>query len=446
MNRRPIKTLWTGLVAGIVALAASNGFGQQAVDAPAPPQIESIPTIGAAPLPQPAQPGALTVAQLEQMAMAHNPTLAQAARRVEALQGEQLQVGLYPNPVVGYQAEEIGDNGSAGQHGMFFTQEIVTANKLGLNRAVVSHEVQQAQWDFQIQQHRVVNAVRSRAYEALAAQRTVDLTEDLVRIGASAVQAAEQLYEAREVSQVDVLQARVEANSARLRLVAARKSYAAAWRQLAAVIGTPAMEPAPIAEAWDEGLPDLAWETAVAELIGESPQIARARAEVERARCALARAFAGQTPNFETGASVRYNDDSNDTTLSLQIGVPLLIHDRNQGNILKAHSELGAAQRNVDRVGLLLQEQLAEAFRQYEVAREQVEQYRQAILPDAKRSLDLVRIGYQQGEFGYLELLTAQQTYSRTNVTYVESLRELWLSAVQIEGMLMAGGLEAPGP
>jgi outer membrane protein TolC len=117
-----------------------------------------------------------------------------------------------------------------------------------------------------------------------------------------------------------------------------------------------------------------------------------------------------------------------------------------QGNILKAQAELAAAQHEVDRVELLLQDRLAEVFRDFDVAREQVAQYRQEILPDAKRSLDLVRAGYQQSEFGYLELLTAQQTYARTNLAYVERLRDLQLRAVQIDGMLLTGGLEAPGP
>ena len=64
------------------------------------------------------------------------------------------------------------------------------------------------------------------------------------------------------------------------------------------------------------------------------------------------------------------------------------------------------------------------------------------ILPDAKQSLEIVRIGYEQGEFGYLELLTAQRTYFRVNLAYVESLREYWINRVRIEGMLMTGGLQ----
>jgi cobalt-zinc-cadmium efflux system outer membrane protein len=135
----------------------------------------------------------LSIAQLEQMAESRNPTLAQAARRFQALHGQQVQVRLYPNPVIGYQTEEIGDNGSAGQHGMFFSQEIVTANKLGLNRAGASHEVRQAEWDWQMQRQRGLNDVRARAYEVLAARRTMEIADELVRIGQAAVDVAQRL-------------------------------------------------------------------------------------------------------------------------------------------------------------------------------------------------------------------------------------------------------------
>jgi cobalt-zinc-cadmium efflux system outer membrane protein len=427
--------------------------GQQTDSLPRPAQVlsDAAPRVAALPFTQPpavhertVPPTALTFQQLEQLAAVHNPTLGQAARRVEALEGEQVQVGLYPNPVAGYISEEIGEEGQAGQHGVYVRQELVTANKLGWNRAVASQEVLQAQWELQVQQWRVTNAVRIQAYEVLAAQRTVEVTEELFAIGKAAVDAAERLFQARQVSQVDVLQARVEANSAQLHLIAARKTRDAAWRRLVIVIGVPDMKPAPLVNRLDDVLPEIAWSDTVQHLRDESPQVAAARTGVERARHAVARACAGRTPNIETGAAVRRNDLSESTTLSLQIGVPLMIFDRNQGNIMRAQAELMEAQQNLERVELQLQDRLAEVYREYEIAREQVTQYRQAILPDARKSLELTRAGYQQNEFGYLELLTAQQTFTRTNLAYIAALRELWLSITKIDGMLLTGGLEAP--
>jgi cobalt-zinc-cadmium efflux system outer membrane protein len=65
-------------------------------------------------------------------------------------------------------------------------------------------------------------------------------------------------------------------------------------------------------------------------------------------------------------------------------------------------------------------------------------------LPNAKSSLELVRDGYQAGEFGFLNLLVAQRTYSQTNLAYVEALRELWSAAVEIRGLLLNNSLEGP--
>jgi cobalt-zinc-cadmium efflux system outer membrane protein len=209
-------------------------------------------------------------------------------------------------------------------------------------------------------------------------------------------------------------------------------------------VGLPDMQPSQLADRLDEDLPEVSWKETSAKLLSQSPQLARAHAGVERARWAIARACAGRVPNIETGAAIRYNDDSHDTTLSLQFGVPLMIFDRNQGNLIKAYAELAAAQRDVERIELVLQDRLAEVYRDYEVAREQAEQYRRDILPDAKQALELTRRGYEQGEFPYLALLTAQQTFARTNLAYVARLRELWLATVQIQGMLLNGGLELP--
>ena len=91
----------------------------------------------------------VTLAELEEMAERCNPTLAQAAARAQCL-----QVGLYPNPVVGYLGSEIGNSGRAGQQGGFIGQEVVTAGKLRLNRAVAGQEIHQAEYAWATQRFR----------------------------------------------------------------------------------------------------------------------------------------------------------------------------------------------------------------------------------------------------------------------------------------------------
>ncbi len=394
---------------------------------------------GAAPPPQ-----IWTVAELEQVAMAHNPTLSQAARRVQALRGKHLQAGLYPNPVVGYEGEEIGHDGRAGQQGFFVGQHIVTAGKLQWDRAVVGREIAAAEHQWAMQRLRVANDVHVAAHRVLAAQRTVDLSEQLLEIGRESLRAAEQLLAAQEVSRVDVLQTRIDANSARLERDKARHALTAQWRSLANLAGVPDLPQAPLQEPGDAVDSLLEWNATMARLLAESPERMRATAEVERARAALSRACAGRVPDFELEAGVRYNFGAEETLATVGVAVPLQLFDRNQGNIARAQAELAAAQQETRRVELSLRDRLAAEFQRYLDARETVAQYRGSILPDADAALTLVREGYAQGELGYLDLLTAQQTYFRTHLALVDALRDVHVSRIRIEGLLLAGGLERP--
>ena len=168
----------------------------------------------------------MSLDELEEMAQRCNPALAQAAARVEAARGEWLQAGLYPNPRGGYLASEINDEHQAGQQGAFFGQEIVTAGKLRRSRDAAAQAVRQAECALAAGRCRVLSDVRRAFYDALVAQRSVELTGQLVRVGQEGERAAESLLRAKEVSRVDVLQARIEADSARILAEKARNRLA----------------------------------------------------------------------------------------------------------------------------------------------------------------------------------------------------------------------------
>jgi outer membrane protein, heavy metal efflux system len=386
-------------------------------------------------------PAGMTLADLEQIALANNPTLVQASARVRALRGTCLQVGLYPNPTLAYQGDEIGNEGKAGFQGARVGQEIVTGGKLGLRRTVAAHEVEQAEHALEAQHQRVRNDVRSDAYDVLFAQRAVELNQQLLLIAQEGLKTAEGLLVAKEVSRIDVLQARIEVDTAGLQLVNAQNRYRAAWQRLAAVLGTPAMQPVPLLANLEEMSVELNWDDAWARLLQQSPELSEARVGVQRARCAVAQQCAERVPNVGVQAGVQYDTLSQFTIASAEVGVALPIFNRNQGNIYRAEAEQIAAEHEVRRIELVLQDRLAAVFEQYANAREEVGRYAADILPNAKTSLELVRAGYRQGQLDYLTLLTAQRTYFRVNLTYLESLRQYRTSSVAIEGLLLSGGL-----
>jgi cobalt-zinc-cadmium efflux system outer membrane protein len=384
----------------------------------------------------------MTLADLEQIALESNPTLSQSRMAIRSSQGRYLQAGLYPNPGVVYIADEIGNDGSTGLQGAGVVQPFVTGGKLRLDRAAASHAVAQARHGWDIQLRRVMNDVRSGYYEVLMAQKMIEVNQRLVGFGEKGAAVIQQLYEAEEVSRYDVLQARIEADQARLNLNAAENRHQAAWRRLVAIVGRPQMAPARLAGEVEEDLPQFRYEEVLADLLARSPELAHARSGVQKARCELARQCAEPIPDIEVGTAVKYDDATRFTVVDLEVGLRLPLFNRNQGNIVAARAALIAAEREVQRVKLDLQVRLTAAFEQYATARWQVETYQGLLLPNARKSLDMVQAGYLGGEFPYLTFLTGQRTYFRVNLDYLARLSELWTQSVELEGLLLTGGLD----
>ncbi len=439
------------LADGMVVAQAPQRQGSTAV--PDPLEISSPRLAHRAVAPEPllpptqttdAAPGSpLTREELQSIALECNPAFRQARARIEAAQGKWIQAGLPPNPVAGYSGEDIGEAGRAGKQGFFVSQEWVTGGKLQLDRAIACHEIEQARQQWLAAQQRVLNDAAMAFYDALAAQQGLALAEQVNRIGEEGLRATEQLLAAKEVSRVDLLQARVEAASASLQRDTAASRHQEAWRRLAAIVGRPDLPPGPLAGSLEADLTALSWESVLTRLLAQSPELARARAAAERARCVVARQQAERIPNLLLQAAVQHDNSNGDDVARVEMGLPLPIFNRNQGNIARAQAEWAAAQDEVRRVELGLQERLAPIFFRYAAAQREAEVYRERILADAKSSLDLLAIGYRQGEIGYLALLTAQRTYFSAATAYLENLRQAQTNRVALEGLLLRGGLNA---
>jgi hypothetical protein len=108
------------------------------------------------------------------LAANNNPTLRQARLHISAELGKALEAGLYPNPILSYEAEQIfvdapGDVDSPGEfQGAIVQQRIVTAGKRELSREKYLRRARVSEHQAMAQQFRVCNEVRIHFYRALA--------------------------------------------------------------------------------------------------------------------------------------------------------------------------------------------------------------------------------------------------------------------------------------
>ena len=259
----------------------------------------------------PAQPSgpALHLEDLEQMALAANPTLVQAAAEIRAAQSRKRQAGLYPNPTVGYTGSEIrGGSFRGGEQGFFVQQNIVLGGKLGLSKNVLEQERKEAETEAEEQKLRVLNGVQILFYQALAAQKMVNLRQQMEKLAQDAVQTAHQLANVGQADQPDVLQAEVEADQADIALDASMEAQLRVWKELAAVIGKPELPLARL-EGNLEDLPSVNGDELLQTILRESPSVKIAALNVKRAEAELARARREPIPDLQIRAGLQQDRD-----------------------------------------------------------------------------------------------------------------------------------------
>jgi cobalt-zinc-cadmium efflux system outer membrane protein len=427
--------------------------GQAPRDEHAPPQTpsnESLQTVAAGPL--------LRLADLERMAFEGNPTMAQAEAAIRAAEGRRVQAGLWPNPIIGYVGSELAPRAfnERSEHGVFVEQNILLGGKLRKSRNIFANEKVQAEVDAVAQRQRILNAVRMLYYEALGAQQLVEVREQLAKLAREAVGITNELLNVGQADRPDKFQIVIEAQRAQLDLVIARNEQRQVWQQLGAVVGNPFLKPTPLDGSLEKGLPALDHEVMLATLLRDSPEMKRAQAGIERARATIARAKAEPVPDLFVRGSFGYSTElieSRNPRLAgrkagpvgeLEIGLRIPLFNRNQGNIAAAGSELDIAEREARRVELTLRARMASVFNTYRSALDVATQYQAQIIPNAQQAYDMYFTNFRQMAAAYPQALIAQRTLFQVRADYVRALVDVWEGAVQIQGFLLTGGLDAP--
>ena len=398
----------------------------------------------------------VSLERLEPMAIDNNPTVRQAQAELDASRGRARQAGAFPNPVIGYTAEEVrGGKVRGGVHGVFIEQQIPLGGKLAGSRTIFEREADQAQAALELQRHRVRSTVRVLFYEALTAERRVQINERLAELVNEAVGISWQLANVGAADRPDVLEAEVEAARAQLQLTAARNRQFAVWRQLAAAVGNPGLQPGPLAATLDSAVPELDRAGALKGLLERSPELEVARLGIQRARAVASRARRETSPDLFLRGAAAYNrellDDSRGGEArpvgweaAFEAGISLPLFNRNAGGIASARAEETSADAEVRRLELAIESRFAGVFETYLTALRGAEVYRSQILPKAEEAYRLYLARYKEMGAAYPQVLIAQRTLFQTTEEYFITVEQAWRASLQIQGFLVSDALERP--
>ena len=432
--RKPSKEVAAEAFAPPVPPADAN-VAESAADLPAAETLLAL--VGVA--------NVLTLEDIEKLALANNPTLLQAQARIDVHKGTRIQAGLRPNPRLGYQHNEAGNNGRGGQQGVYVAQEFIRGGKRELEQRAAAHAVQAAGYRKSAQRYRVKTAVRTAFYDVLIAQQTIALAEELLRMSQQGIETTGALLSGGQATRVDLLQARVEKYHAEIVVEQARNRYQADWERMVSVIGMPDLMPTKLVGSLVIQDKQLDRERVLQDILMTSPELTAAHYQVDRARIAVERMRVEPIPDVDVQTGVQYDYSTSNTIANVQIEMPWAVRNFNQGNVMKAQAAFISAQREVERVELDLRRRFALTFERYANATIQVDRYQGSILPAAKESLELLSKIYRtEGRIDFVRLLIAQKTNFQAQMDYLGALRDWWSARLEIDGLLLTDGLAIP--
>jgi len=390
---------------------------------------------------------ALSLAELESLALANSPAIKRAGADAETGYGQVIQAGLRPNPTTGYQVDQVqpdlkipeGSTASgAGQHGAFINLLIKTAGKLALAQKIAGFDYINALVAVRAARVSATTQVRSAYFTALVAQETLAVNKALADM-------ADELYGLqlkRVAAGVDTgyepLQVYAQAIILRNAHAQGEATARSAWKQLAAAVGQPDLPQAPLAGKASAAPPAIDEEAARAWILERHTELLTARNTLAQGQTNLLLQKKLPVPDLSTNQYHQYDNAAQVYQFGVQLGVQLPIFDRNQGNIRSAQSRIVSNGLALESTRNDLFGRLAEAHGRYRANALAVANYRDRILPSQTQAYRAIVRRYQAepDKVSFGDIVLAQQNVTQAMQSYLTALDAQWRAVVDVANIV----------
>ncbi len=391
----------------------------------------------------PSQAGPLTLQHALGLAMKHNPGLQASGARKEAAQGRSQQAHTWQNPELELSAEDIpvgSSRISQGKHMVGISQTVPFPGKKRLDGEIGDADVMSGDAQWRLHRAELAREVKICYFQVLAAERSAQVAADLVRLAESSAEAARKRTDAGDTSVQEQLRAEIQMEQARTGQADAQKEVIEARQDLVVLLGVPAMRAVVLS-----GIPDEAAEPAV---LSQGPDVWLARHPamvVARAKCKLAESTARRAgleayADPKIGVSGGRDETTDENLMELRLSIPLPFFDRGKGRIREGKALVREAEAELDATEQKLLGCWRAAVARFRTAAAQVKAQRERVLPKSEEALRLVRAGFEQGKFGFIDLLDTQRMAAEVRLIHQKKLLDLNLARADLEAFADPSG------
>ncbi|MCD6327269.1 TolC family protein [bacterium] len=384
--------------------------------------------------------GELALRDVLSLALMHNPKLASASWSVRIGEARKLQAGLFPNPEVEFEVDEItgsvnNPNFDASGMAMRLSQVVEIGGKRSARKRVAESESRLAGWDYETERLAVLTDTTLRFIDVLAAQKGLQLTQEIVNLSEKTLATVAERVDAGKVSPLERTKAAVELATNKIELGKARSGLRSARKGLVSTWGSKTPRFSQAVGAMDS-ISEIPLFESVMALLSQNPDVARRAQEMEQRLAVFALEKVRRVPDLTLGVGLKRFEETNDHALAVGIGLELPLFDRNQGSVLEARYRLAQIRHERRSAEVRTAAALAESYETLAAARAEAIGLRDEIVPGATRAFGAAQEGYKHGKFGYIEVLDAQRTLFEARGRLLDALSQYHQSVAIVESLI----------
>ena len=363
--------------------------------------------------------GPHTVDEYVIFALAQNPRIQAASKRVEASGNRIAQAASLDDPMLGvngypfspYTLQTAGGRSTAN---VMASQTIPWIGKLETRACVAAAGTDVARAELVSAELEIVEQVKKSYYALSYLQQTIHTTEQSRDLMLEFSEIAEIRYTTGTVSQQDVLRAQVEVSSLESELIQLRQQLQSTRARLAQLLHVSPETQLEAIEEWSEQeIPeniDRLYQQAIAarpELRAQLAAVRRNRQKVELARLqyfpdvTLSTMLGGMTTSQALSPTA---DGVSMFNIGAQVNVPLY-RKKLQAGVREAEAEAVASARDYDELKDRTQADIKDLFTQALSQRDLAELFRNEIIPRSEETLEVSLEAYRVGQTDFLQLV-----------------------------------------
>lgn len=384
--------------------------------------------------------GVLTLGQALALALMYNPELKAFSLQVRASQAGELQAGLWPNPELEVEVEEIGGTGErsdfdAAEMTIQLSQLVELGNKSQKRKKVASFEKQLADLDYRNKRLEVFTETTKAFIVVLKTQEKLELSNELVKLSRELFDVVDKKVAAgkdppleKTRSSIALSKMEIQYREDQRNLDFARKRLASFWAQ-----DEPCFKRAAGALDDIEEIPEL---NVLVSYLRLNPEFARWEVEVRKSEAVMALEKSKEIPDVRIGAGVQRFNDADDNAVVFGVSVPLPISDRNQGARQEAAFNLARTKEEQKSAWLKLQNGFNRTYQELANAYSQATALGNEVLPGAMEMFEVATRAYQEGKVDYLSVLDAQRTLFEVKAQYIDALNSYHSAKADVERLI----------